>query len=141
MKILVSLICWYSITNQIDFQLHFTVIIDGPDSVNAVDGTTVQFSCVVGFSGVAGTMEIDFFVNNTATNQPNIEAGFTESTVKFLNATTLKLNLTTIASSQYNNNTTILCRGLKSVGIMTFPVFSEEAVLLVQGKHLLLPYF
>ena len=103
-----------------------------------MDGTTVQFSCVVGFSGVAGTMEVDFFVNDTATNQPNIEAGFTESTVEFLNATTLKLNLTTTASPQYNN-TKVLCRGLKSVGLDTFPAFSEEVVLLVQGMHLLLP--
>ena len=104
-----------------------------------MDGTTVQFSCVVGFSGVAGTMEVDFFVNNTATNQHNIEAGFTESMVEFLNATTQRLNLTTTASSQYNNNTKVLCRGLKSVGLDTFPAFSEEAVLLVQGMHLLLP--
>ena len=104
-----------------------------------MDGTTVQFSCVVEFSGVAGITEVDFFVNNTATNQPNIEAGFTKSTVESLNATTLRLNLTTTASSQYNNNTAILCRGLKSIGLDTFPVFSEEAVLLVQGMHLLLP--
>ena len=41
------------------------VVIDGPDSL---DGTTVQFSCVVGFSGVAGAMEVQFFVNNTATS-------------------------------------------------------------------------
>ena len=121
------------------YHLLHAVIIDGPDSVNAVDGTTVQFSCVVRFSGVAGTMEVDFFVNNTATNQPNIEAGFTESTVEFLNATTLRLNLTTTASSQYNNNTKVLCRGLKSVGLDTFLAFSKKAVLLVQGMHLLLP--
>ena len=121
----------------LSYHLLHAVIIDGPDSVNAVDGTTVQFSCVVGFSGVAGTMEVDFFVNNTATNEPNIEAGFTESTVEFLNATTLRLNLTTTASSQYNN-TKVLCRGLKSVGLDTFPAFSKEAVLLVQGMHLLL---
>ena len=122
----------------LSYHLLHAVIIDGPDSVNAVDGTTVQFSCVVEFSGVAGTMEVDFFVNNTATNQPNIEAGFTESTVEFLNATTLRLNLTTTASSQYNNNTKVLCRGLKSVGLDTFPAFSKEAVLLFQGMHLLL---
>ena len=97
-----------------------------------MESTTVQFSCVVEFSGAAGTMEVDFFVNNTATNQPNIEAGFTESTVEFLNATTLRLYLTTTASSQYNN-TEVLCRGLKSVGLDTFPAFSEAAVLLVQG--------
>ena len=121
----------------LSYHLLHAVIIDGPDSVNAVDGTTVQFSCVIGFSGVAGTMEVDFFVNNTATNQPNIEAGFTESTVEFLNATTLRLNLTTTASSQYNN-TKVQCRGLKSVGLDTFPAFSKEAVLLVQGMHLLL---
>ena len=41
--------------------------VDDPDSVNAVDGATVQFSCVVQFSSV-GTREVDFFVNNTATN-------------------------------------------------------------------------
>ena len=115
-----------------------TVVIDGPDSVNAVDGTTVQFSCVVGFSGVAGTMEVDFFVNNTATNNPDIiEAGFTESTVEFLNTTTQRLNLTTTASSQYNNNTKVLCRGLKSVDLDTFPAFSKEAVLLVQGMFII----
>ena len=43
-------------------------VIDGPDSL---DGTTVKFCCVVGFSGVAGAMEVKFFVNNIATNQPN----------------------------------------------------------------------
>ena len=101
--------------------------------------SSVQFSCVVTFSGVAGTMEVDFFVNNTATNQPNIAEGFTKFTVEFLNATTLRLNLTTTALSQYNDNTTIQCRGLKSVGLNTFPAFSKEAVLLVQGMHLLLP--
>ena len=105
-----------------------------------MDGTTVQFSCVVEFSDVAGTREVDFFVNNTATNDPNIEAGFTESTVEFLNATTQRLNITTTASSQYNNNTTILCRGLKSVGLDTFPALSEEAVLLVQGMFITIKY-
>ena len=105
-----------------------TVIIDGPDSVNAVDGTTVQFSCVV----VAD--EIDYFVNQTATNKQNIvDAGFKESTVDNLNDTTRRLNLTATALSQYNN-TEVLCRGLNTVGIMTFPTFSEVAVLLVQGK-------
>ena len=62
----------------LSYHLLHAVIIDGPDSVNALDGTTVQFTCVVGFSGVAGTMEVDFFVNNTATNQPNIAEDFTE---------------------------------------------------------------
>ena len=93
-----------------------------------MDGTTVQFSCVV----VAE--EIDYFVNNTPTNQPNIvDAGFKESTVDNLNDTTRRLNLTATALSQYNN-TEVLCRGLNTVGIMTFPTFSEVAVLLVQGK-------
>ena len=49
----------------------YTVIIDGPESVNAVDGTTVQFSCTV----IAE--EIDYFVNGTRANQQNIvDAGF-----------------------------------------------------------------
>ena len=108
--------------------LIYAVIIDGPDSVNAVNGTTVQFSCVV----VAE--EIDYFVNNTPTNQQNIvDAGFKESTVDNLNDTTRRLNLTATALSQYNN-TEVLCRGLNTVGLMTFPAFSQVAVLLVQGK-------
>ena len=93
-----------------------------------MDGTTVQFSCVV----VAE--EIDYFVNNTPTNQQNIvDAGFKESTVDNLNDTTRRLNLTATALSQYNN-TEVLCRGLNTVGLMTFPAFSQVAVLLVQGK-------
>ena len=83
------------------YHLLHVVIIDGPDSL---DGTTVQFSCVVGFSFVAGAMEVDFFVNNTATNQPNIAEDFTI----ILNTTTLTLtlNLTTtdniIMTLRYN---------------------------------------
>ena len=108
--------------------LLFTVIIDDPDSVNAVDGTTVQFSCVV----IA--KEINYFVNGTATNQPNItQAGFIESTFDFLNATMLRLNLTATASSQYNN-TKVKCRGLNTDGQRLFFNYSEVAVLLVQGK-------
>ena len=93
-----------------------------------MDGTTVQFSCVV----VAE--EIDYFVNNTPTNIQNIvDAGFKESTVDNLNDTTRRLNLTATALSQYNN-TEVFCRGLNTVGLMTFPAFSQVAVLLVQGK-------
>ena len=114
--------------------LLFTVIIDDPDSVNAVDGATVQFSCVV----VA--QEIDYFVNETATKQPNIiQAGFIESTVDVLNATTLRLNLTATASSQYNN-TEVKCRGLSTVGQISFLEFSEVAVLLVQSKLIINTY-
>ena len=93
-----------------------------------MDGTAIQFSCVV----VAD--EIDYFVNVTPTNQQNIvDAGFKESTVDNLNDTTQKLNLTATALSPHNN-TEVLCRGLNTVGLMTYPAFSEVAVLLVQGK-------
>ena len=105
-----------------------TAIIDGPDSVNAVEGTTIQYICVV----VAD--EIDYFVNGTRTNQQNIvDAGFIESEVNKLNDMTLRLNLTATALSQYNN-TEVQCRGLNSVGMMTLTTFSEVAVLLVQCK-------
>ena len=78
--------------------------------------------------------EVDFLVNETATNKLNIyQAGFIESTVDNLNATTQRLNLTATALSQYNN-TEVLCRGINTVGLMTFAVFSEVAVLLVQGE-------
>ena len=78
--------------------------------------------------------EVDFLVNQTATNKQNIvDAGFKESTVDNLNDTTRRLNLTATALSQYNN-TEVLCRGINTVGLMTFAVFSEVAVLLVQGE-------
>ena len=82
------------------------LFIDG--RYDSLDGTTVQFSCVVGFCGVVGTMEVEFFVNNTATNQPNIAKDFTEST-RYSDATTLTLtlNLTTTALSQYNNKSKV----------------------------------
>ena len=94
-----------------------------------MDGTAVQFSCVV----VAE--EIDYFVNNTSTNQQNIiDAGFKESTVDNLNDTTIRLNLTTTALSQYNN-TEVYCRGLNTM--MSFgQSVSETAILLVQGKFM-----
>ena len=116
----------------LSYHLLHAVIIDGPDSVNAVDGTTVQFSCTV----VAD--EINFFANNTQINDPKIvQAGFIESTVDALNATARRLNLTATALSQYNN-TEVLCRGLNTVGIMTFTTFSEVAVLLVQGMFIII---
>ena len=93
-----------------------------------MDGTIVQFSCVV----VAE--EINYFINDTATNDPNIaEAGFIESKVDILNTTTLRLNLTATASSQYNN-TKVYCRGLNTDGQTPFLNYSDVAVLLVQGK-------
>ena len=95
-----------------------------------MDGTIVQFSCVV----VAE--EINYFINDTATNDPNIaEAGFIESKVDILNITTLRLNLTATASSQYNN-TKVYCRGFNPVHLSLKE--SEVAVLLIQGKLLLL---
>ena len=96
-----------------------------------MDGTTVQFSCVV----VAD--EIDYFVNNTPTNQQNIDdAGFKESTVDNLNDTTRRLNLTATALSQYNN-TNVSCRGMNTVGSKGYSAYSEVAVLLVQGKFII----
>ena len=72
-----------------------------------MDGTTVQFSCVV----VAE--KVDYFVNETATNQPNIiKAGFIESPVDILNATTLSLTATVL--SKYHN-TEVQRRGLNTI--------------------------
>ena len=77
-----------------------------------MDGTTVKFSCTV----IAE--EIDYFVKGTRANQQNIiDAGFIESEVNKLNDTTLRLNLTAIALSQYNN-TEVRCRGLKTVKVV-----------------------
>ena len=104
-----------------------------------MDGTTVQFNCTVGFSGM-DTREIDFFVNNTATNDPTIiQAGFNQSdSFETLNVTTLKLSLTATALSQYNN-TEVYCRGLytDAYGNIFGPVSSEVAVLLVKGMFII----
>ena len=93
-----------------------------------MDGTTVHFSCTV----IAE--EIDLFVNDTATNEQTIQ-GLMES-VDILNATTRRLNLTTTALSQYNN-TQVYCRGMNTVGKMTFRALSKVATLLVQGKFII----
>ena len=111
-----------------------TVIIDGPDSVNAIEGNRVQFSCIV----VA--KEIDFFINNSATNDPHIvQAGFIESGVDVLNinATKRRLNLTATALFEYNT-TTVYCRGLNTVGDLTVPAYSEVATLFIQGEFIMI---
>lgn len=105
------------------------VIIDGPDTVITEEGATVQFSCIVEFSG-EGTREVKFFVNDVDTNAAT---GFNQSTAKNLNPTTLGLNLTAIALSQYNN-TKVYCRALYTDANRHIfgPVFSEDAVLIVK---------
>ena len=113
---------------------NYTVIIDGPDSVNAIEGSRVKFTCIV----VA--KEIDFYINNSATHDPHIvQAGFIESFVDVLNinATKRRLNLTATALIQYNT-TEVYCRGLNTVGEMTIPAYSEVATLFIQGEFIMI---
>ena len=87
-----------------------------------------------------GTIELEFFVNNTDTNAETIiQAGFKEGTVENLNPTTRRLNLTAIALSQYDN-TKVYCRALytDADGNLFAPVYSEHAVLIVKGMFIIL---
>ena len=112
-------------------------MIDGPRSVNAVAGETVQFNCVVGFSG-EGTVDIKFSVNNISISDLTIRADFNESELfGFPNSAKRSLTLTANALLQYNN-AEVLCIGLNYVGGELFSAFSEVAILLVKGMFIVL---
>ena len=79
--------------------------------------------------------ELDWLVNKTrADEQTLIDKGFLQGGINDINETTRERTITTTALSQYNN-TNITCRALNTVNDFGI-IFSEPAVLLVQGKKL-----
>ena len=79
------------------------VFVDHPDSINAVDGTEVQFSCIA-----INASLVLFEVNGTsASEQSVIDKGFIELGIENIDPTTKRINLTATALTQYNNTNTM----------------------------------
>ncbi len=94
-----------------------------PESITAIDGTTVQFSCTANNTGNLG-----YRVNDTAASLSSVTSkGFTQMDVEELGSMVLKRNLSVSVSSLYNN-TDILCEADGAPDID-----SNTAILTVQG--------
>ena len=99
-----------------------------PESVNVIDGDTVILHCVV------RAEELDWLVNKTrAAEQTIVDKGFMQGTINDINETTRERTITATALTQYNK-TNITCRALNTVNDFGI-IFSEPAVLLVQGNN------
>ena len=111
--------------------LHFVTIeiLNPLKSINAVDGSEVEFNCIAVEANL-----IVFFVNDTSASEISVQnKGFIQQLIEDLNATTRRRSLTAKALTKYNN-TEVYCRAWKFVDDKTFTAFSETANLLVQGK-------
>ena len=99
-----------------------------PVSVSAVDGATVEFSCI----SLRDVEEISYRVNgSSASSQAIQDNGFVQHQTEILNNGTLQeRNLTVIVSSMYNN-TEIVCT--TDIGAR-INLTSEIAHLTVQGN-------
>ena len=104
----------------------FAVFVDHNDSINTVDDTEVQFSCIA-----INASLVLFEVNCTSASELSvIYESFRQLGLKIL-STTKRINLTAIALTQYNN-TEIQSRTI--VFSSAFQILSDYATLLVQGK-------
>ena len=105
--------------------ISFIVFLVNPVSVAAVDGTTVEFTCIAN-----NTRLIDYRVNDTGLQSVS-NKGFKQQPVAYaeeLGNMVSRRNLTVSVSSLYNN-TKIHCEADGS----PMDVESEIAVLTVQG--------
>ena len=103
--------------------------IESTKSINAVDGSEVEFNCIAVEANL-----IVFFVNDTSASEKSVKnKGFIQQLIEDLNATNRRRSLTAKALTKYNN-TEVYCRAWKFVDDKTFTAFSETANLLVQGK-------
>ena len=101
------------------------VFITGPDSVVALDGTIVMFTCTV-----RNASDLHFRVNNSAADFYSTEE-IEQLGAETLKDAVLRRNLTVIASSLYNN-TKIYCKAYHSSN-MNVEADSRKAYLTVQG--------
>ena len=106
-----------------------TEILVPPESVNVIAGDTVVFHCV------ARAEELDWLVNRTrAAETTIIDKGFMQGGIDDISETTRERKLTAIALTNLTN-TNITCRALNTVNDFGI-IFSEPAVLLVQGNNI-----
>ena len=99
------------------------VFLVDPESISAIDGTTVEFTCTAN-----NTDTIDYRVNDTSATQGSVTSkGFNQLDADDLGNMVTRRNLSVAVSSLYNN-TEILCRASGSPN-----VDSNTAILTVQG--------
>ena len=102
------------------------VFLVDPVSVTAIDGTTVEFTCIAN-----NTDTITYRVNDTSATQESVTSkGFKQLGSEEVGSLTTRRNLTVTVSSLYNN-TEIFCRAQGS----SMNTDSEIAILIVQGIH------
>ena len=99
------------------------VFLVDPESISAIDGTTVQFTCTAD-----NTDDVGYRVNDTSATQESVlMKGFNQLSAEDLGNMVTRRNLSVAVSSLYNN-TEILCRASGSPN-----VDSNTAILTVQG--------
>ena len=102
----------------------YTVFLVHPTSIAAVDGSTVEFTCVAN-----DTDSIVYRVNKTSATSGSItNKGFHQLGTEPLDILITRRNLSVIASSLYNN-TEILCRAYAAID-----EDSNTATLTVHGN-------
>ena len=105
------------------FLLIIVFLVD-PESISAIDGTTVEFTCTAN-----NTDEVGYRVNDTSASQESvIMRGFNQLSAEDLGNMVTRRNLSVAVSSLYNN-TEILCRAFGTDN----NVNSNTAILTVQG--------
>ncbi len=102
--------------------MYSLVLLVDPESITAIDGTTVQFTCTAN-----NTEDIIYRVNGTsAASVDNENKGFEQLGMEGMS--TLRRNLSVSVSSLYNN-TEIFCRAIGTDNNIN----SNTAILTVQG--------
>ncbi len=107
------------------FLLSHIVFLVHPESITAIDGTTVQFTCTVNNTNALG-----YFVDNVSASVSTVtQRGFMEQDAETFDTSVFRRNLTVITSAENNNNSEIYCQATK------VPEFnnSNTANLIIQG--------
>ena len=113
--------------------VYFVEFLSHPHSMTVVDGTKVEFSCIV---STDDSIILLYTVNDTyASKQKIIDKGFLQLGIVNYDSTTQIRNLTATALSQYNN-TEIKC--VVFVIGKTQKLVSDMGQLVVKGKYLLM---
>ena len=110
--------------------VYFVEFRSHPRNVTVVNGTEVEFSCMVNTND---SILFLYMVNDTYANEQRIiDKGFIELGITNINPTTKMRNLTATASMQYNNTE------LKCVAFVIgkpLQEFSDIGLLLVKGNY------
>ena len=115
------------------FTLKFTDITVEPVSINTTLNSTVNFTCEV-----TDVDDLSFRVNRTQSDHKKF-TGFTESTTN--TSDHCRIGTLIAIAYDYNNNTNITCRATSSNNNQSMTVYSEQALLLIQGSSVCMVNF